>query len=381
MGFLGGILGKREYTEEKRMVDAIKSTDRSRRAGRSGEYVKSILGAIPDIVFIVDSENKVTVSNDAARKLLGGDGVEGTLLSSITDVDLEKALHGSVEGRIKSKSGEVPAVFFGKDTIDLDGNPCIVLVAKVGPCTKEGCEEFRKTGKKRDEFVYMVAHELKTPAAAIRGFSELLKNENVFSNRETREKYLETTIREAERLDRIVSQILCLSGMDVGAMKPVIGRVDLSEIMKIADDNIRQQAEAKGISLEFHAGNITIESDKELLMQIILNLVDNAVKYTVSGSVKVSAKLDGVGLLLSVSDTGIGIPEESFGKIFTRFYEVDPSLSRKDGGTGLGLSVVKEIVEVLNGKIWFESKYGEGTTFYLRLPAKYTAAEEKTTGM
>lgn len=406
MGFIDAIFGRKKYSEEKRVVDAIKTTDRSGRATRSVKYAESIMDAVPDMVFLVDTENMIIKSNDAARKLTGIDKDSlGIHLSSITGIDKEKALHGSVPGTIKATSGVVPVVFFSKEIFDSNGEKCTVLIAREDSLManelkkkvdelnnsysqlfgykemmEESYEEFKKVSKKKDEFVSMVAHELKTPLAAIHGFSELLKNEKVFSNPETRDKYLGITIRETERLNRLVSQILDLSRIDLGTMKLNIERVDFSEVIKTVDENLRQRAEAKGLTLEFQAEKIYIESDKERLIQIILNLTDNAVKYTERGGISVAAKLDGDDLLFSVSDTGVGIPEEHFRKIFTRFYEVDSSFSRKVGGTGLGLSIVKEIVELFGGKIWFESTYGKGTTFFLRLPAKYKPTDEKILG-
>ncbi|MBI5355125.1 MAG: PAS domain S-box protein [Candidatus Aenigmarchaeota archaeon] len=370
--------------------------------------MESILDSIPDMILVVDSENTIIKSNDSARKALGlaKDDISGMHLNAVADIDMGKASHGSVPGTIKSVSGQIPTVFWAKRITDMQGEQCTIIVAKddSGMATElkkkiddlnssysqlfgykemmeESYEEFKKVSKKKDEFVSMVAHELKTPLAAIHGFSELLKNEKVFSDPKTREKYLGITIRETERLNRLVSQILDLSRIDLGTMNLNIERIDFSEILKIADENIRQRAEAKGLSLEFQIDrSIFIESDKERLIQIVLNLVDNAVKYTEHGSILVSAKADGTDIMFSVSDTGVGIPEEHFNKIFTRFYEVDSSFSRKVGGTGLGLSIVKEIVELFSGKIWFESKYGKGTTFFLRLPVKYRRPDEKITG-
>src|SRR3989344_5991865 len=132
MGFLDGIFGKKKYLEERKVVDAIKSAERSKRASRFGEYVESILDSVPDIILIVDSENAVIKSNDSARKALGigKDDISGMRLNSVADIDTEKALHGSVPGTIKSPSGMIPTVFWAKRITDMQGEQCTIIVAK-----------------------------------------------------------------------------------------------------------------------------------------------------------------------------------------------------------------------------------------------------------
>jgi signal transduction histidine kinase len=234
-------------------------------------------------------------------------------------------------------------------------------------------KELQKLDVEKDEFISIAAHELKTPMTAVRGFSQLLQNEKVINDSEARNKYLKIIETELNRLSKLVTETLDLSRMDLGTMKFAIEEVDSYKMMDDIKENMTQRIKDKGMVLNFKLEKVlpTIVTDRERLKEILINLVDNAIKYSEKGSITVEAQKEGEYLKFSVSDTGIGIPEEHFDKIFKRFSQVESSLTRKVGGTGLGLSICKELVEALGGKIGFTSKFGVGTTFYFTLPMKY----------
>lgn len=237
---------------------------------------------------------------------------------------------------------------------------------------KKSVEELKKLDVEKNEFLSIAAHELKTPLAAIHGFSQLLQNEDVFMNKDTRNKYLDIIDKETNRLGRLVSNILDLSRVDLGTIRFVIEKVNLYEIVERIKVEIEKRAKEKGLELTFEIEkNLPkIPTDQEKLIQILLNLIDNAIKYTPKGSVKI--KINGIGdfVQFAVADTGIGISKKHFSKIFTRFYQVDSSYTRKAMGSGLGLSICKEYVKALGGEIWFESEKRKGSTFYFTLPLK-----------
>ena len=237
---------------------------------------------------------------------------------------------------------------------------------------KANIKELKKLDEKKDQFISIAAHELKTPLTSIQGFSDLLSKSNIAENTDLRTKYLGIIHKDAKRLGELISNILDLSRIDIGALKVAYQDVKISDLI----DEIREQMDIiireKGLKSEFKFENNLpiINLDKGKVIQVISNLINNAIHYTEKGKISVEIKKEDSNLLFSVSDTGVGIPKESQDRIFERFYQVDIPLTRKIGGTGLGLSICKAFVETMGGKIWFESKIGEGTTFYFTLPIK-----------
>lgn len=237
---------------------------------------------------------------------------------------------------------------------------------------KKSYSELKNLDVEKDRFISIAAHELKTPMTAISGFSQLLENKNVIKNVEKRNKYLNIIDAEAKRLGKLVTSVLELSRADLGSLKFVITETNIKEILEEIVPILTPRIKDKGLKITFDTTpNLPIiKTDKEKLKEIIINLIDNAIKYTDKGGIRVGIYKGDDHIKFSVADTGIGIPKKSFKKMFTRFYQVESPLTRKIGGTGLGLSICKEYVQALGGKIWFDSKVGKGTTFYFTLPLK-----------
>ena len=240
-------------------------------------------------------------------------------------------------------------------------------------------EELKKLDIEKDRFISIAAHELKTPMTAISGFAQLLKNEKIIEDKEKREKYLKIVEEEIKRLAKLVTDVLDLSRADLGTIKVFVEDVNVEEVLNEVKEEMSNLAKEKGLYLNLRLPEKlpTISTDREKLKRILINLVSNAIKYTEKGGVTIEAVKDGDKVKFSVADTGVGIPKESFDKIFTRFYQVESPYTRKVGGTGLGLSICKELVKVLGGEIWFESELGKGSTFYFTLPLKYKSFEDK----
>jgi two-component system phosphate regulon sensor histidine kinase PhoR len=185
---------------------------------------------------------------------------------------------------------------------------------------------------------------------------------------------VETIRRNAERMTAIVQDLLLLSGLEASGSEPSLDRVDLGRLIRDVTGMFAHRAETQGIGLvtQIPAELPLITADAYLLEQVLVNLIDNALKYTEAGEVRVSCAREGTNLVrIEVEDTGIGIPEESLSRVFERFYVVDKSRSRKQGGTGLGLAIVKHIVQSHAGTIEVESAVGKGTRFILRLPLDF----------
>jgi two-component system phosphate regulon sensor histidine kinase PhoR len=225
---------------------------------------------------------------------------------------------------------------------------------------------------KRD-FVVNASHELRTPLTSIMGSLEML--EGALKGETAR--WVDTIQRNAERMTAIVQDLLLLSGLEATASEPTAERVDLDRLMHDVVGMFSPRAEQQGIALVLAIPSAvpSITADAYLLEQLLVNLIDNALKYTELGEIRVGCAPEGTDRVrIEVSDTGIGIPEESLSRIFERFYVVDKSRSRKLGGTGLGLAIVKHIVHRHSGTIEVSSEVGKGTRFTVILPREFRAA-------
>jgi two-component system, OmpR family, phosphate regulon sensor histidine kinase PhoR len=228
-----------------------------------------------------------------------------------------------------------------------------------------------------------VSHELRTPLTSIKGYVEALLD-GAKDDPAASVKFLEIILRQSDRLNLIIEDLLELSKIESGSvsfkeepleLRSLLDRT-LSTIKPIAEKNRHRLVTAVDPSLPPVAG------DEGRLMQVLTNLLDNAVKYTpAGGTITVGAKLvPSVGsdepalraIELSIADTGIGIPEADRPRVFERFYRVDKARSRELGGTGLGLAIVKHIVEGHGGQVWVEANHPQGSRFVVRLPLSAT---------
>ena len=237
---------------------------------------------------------------------------------------------------------------------------------------RKNYKELQKLDVEKDQFISIAAHELKTPLTAIGGYSQLLKRNKIIKNAKKRKQFLDILDSESKRLSQLVSDILNLSRIDLGIVRYNLEKVDIYNLMNLIKDEFSLSFKERDLEyeLKLEKNLPKIETDRDKLYEIITNLVSNALKYTIKGKVTVDVKKKEDKILISVSDTGMGIPKKYYKKMFTRFFQVDTSLRRQVGGSGLGLSLCKEYVEKLGGEIWFKSKLKKGTTLFVRLPIK-----------
>ncbi|MFS0837376.1 two-component system histidine kinase PnpS [Paenibacillus sp. 1P03SA] len=234
----------------------------------------------------------------------------------------------------------------------------------------------RRLERMRSEFVANVSHELKTPIAAVKGFSETLLA-GALDDKETARSFLQIIFDESERLNRLVGDILELSKIESKRIPLQLSPTHLQSIIQKSLHMMEAEAEKKKIALSMNVDEaLFLEADEDRLRQILINLMANGINYTPEGGrVSVAAELVGSGsegederIRISIKDTGIGIPKKDLPRIFERFYRVDKARSRSSGGTGLGLSIVKHLVEMHHGTIRVESEVGYGTEFIIELP-------------
>jgi PAS domain S-box-containing protein len=221
----------------------------------------------------------------------------------------------------------------------------------------------------RDEFVATVSHELRTPLAAIYGASETLRQRDHLDP-EDQEGLLRVISQESERLARVVEEILLAGRIDSQQLKLVESRVDAVELAEDVVATMERHAR-NGVSFALvkPPSLPALRTDPDKFRQVLINLIDNAVKYSPEGGVvEVTLEPRNGHLSVAVRDQGLGIPAHDQRLIFDKFYRVDPNLTRGVGGTGLGLYVCRELVRLMGGRIWVESAHGEGSTFFVDLP-------------
>jgi two-component system phosphate regulon sensor histidine kinase PhoR len=230
--------------------------------------------------------------------------------------------------------------------------------------------EIRRLERARRDFVANVSHEFRTPLASIQGFAETLLS-GALDDRDNRVRFLEIIRDQAIRLGRLTSDLLELAQIEAGKLTLEPRALSWEELVTPCLESLRLRASEKPIEVaaEYAPDLPPLVGDLGALQRVLQNLLDNALRYTPRGgriAVRVSAEPG--GSVLEVADTGIGIPRSEQGRIFERFYRVDPARSRDLGGTGLGLAIVKHLVELHGGRIEVESEVGRGTTFRVHLP-------------
>lgn len=221
----------------------------------------------------------------------------------------------------------------------------------------------------RQDFVANVAHEIRTPITAIKGFAETLLD-GAIEDRENSMRFLEIIKRHSERLNSLVNDLLTLSGIESGDIKLDIKDLNIPDVIDQIVSLIEERAKQKGLRLErsLPAQMPVIRADKDRLIQILLNLVDNAIKFTDLGSVTIGAEVYPDRIIIFVQDTGIGIEKRHLLRLGERFYRVDRARSRELGGTGLGLAIVKHLVKAHGWTMDIDSTPGKGTKVMILLP-------------
>lgn len=229
-------------------------------------------------------------------------------------------------------------------------------------------DELKKSEKLKTEFMNIAAHELKSPVTPIKGYLDL-----IISDKDTSEKvknWAKVSLRNSERLLKLVNDILDVSRLDTDTMRFEMEKIDTVKILDEIAEDMKPTIESKNLKLEKKIPRELpkIMGDKNRLPQVLKNLFVNAIKFTDNGSITLEAEKKENHILISIRDTGIGIPKDELKKIFTKFYQAYTGDDRKNEGTGLGLFICKEIIQRHNGQIWAESEIGKGSDFIIKIP-------------
>ena len=339
------------------------------------DKVNLVLDCMDEGLILLDREGNILAINAAARRLFGvGEGAEtGGILLLTRLRPLREALsqvrsgHESVMLDLEdaSPSGKSLRMFLSPVTgRQFEGEQvgCSILISDVTALKRaEGI---------RSEFTANVSHELKTPLTSIKGFTDMLSTGMVQSE-EDRQRFLTMIGVEVDRLIDLINDILKLSELESVSISQNSEHSSALEGAREAQTLLLPAAREAGVEITVTGVDALAAIPAPRMKELLLNLMGNGVKYNVPGGrVDVAVAATGDSVVLTVSDTGIGIPPEAQGRVFERFYRVDRGRARKNGGTGLGLAIVKHITQLYGGSHSLESRLGEGSTFTITLPRK-----------
>ena len=326
------------------------------------EEIDKFIEMISFPIAIIDAKGDIKISNSHFDSLFDIQKEKGFWWEKIKNFDVIATIKNiaekkeSIEKEIKIRE----KFYLCKGTMLKDNNSILLVLIDI--------TAMKEIQEKKREFVTAVSHELKTPLTAIKGYIETIE-ENT-ENPENQE-FIRIVKHHTERLEKIVEDLITLAQLEKENPDIEMKNVNLVKVAKDVVMLFEKKAKEKGIEITLKYDEIPeIKGDQFRLEQMLINLVDNAVRFTEQGSIKISLSYEKEKSMvkIEVSDTGIGIEKFHISKIFERFYVVDKARSRKTGGTGLGLSIVKHIVLLHNGTIEVQSSLGKGTTFTINLP-------------
>ena len=344
-----------------RRVDSL-ARDRAR--------MEAILSSMIEGVLVVDEQGRLQLVNDAARRILKleQDAIDRPYVEAIRHPGIVDNI-----GRVLA-GGDTSAL-----ELSVTRDTTRTLVAQVAPVVTAGrgavlvmhdITELRKADLIRRDFVANVSHELRTPLTAIKGYAEALLDDP--DDADARERFVKIIHRQAERMERLVKDLLRLARIEAGQETVEVAPCDITALVRGIAADFEPTAAAKQQTIGFTVAPdaATLQTDAAKLHDIIRNLVENAVNYTPEGGgIDIHATVAGERFQLSVADTGHGIAPDDLGRVFERFYRVDKSRTRP-GGTGLGLSIVKHLVQVLEGEVVVENQAAGGALFTISLPLR-----------
>jgi len=339
-----------EFREERKtLVDKI-------------QLLEDILDSLEVGVLVCDENYRVISANRAAKEMFDSTEAERSLL--------EFTMSNELRALAERAHGAQQAV---EEKIELSHPRSRQVVVRARPCASDrlllaltDVSELARLERVRSDFVANVSHELRTPLASIKALAETIAEE-ASMERDEINHHLRRIIDEVDRLTALSNDLLTLSEAESKPSRKV--QVNLSQVAREIGEQYRPQAERKGLSYTLHIqDNVVVPLDRDQIVQVLANLLSNAIRYTRSGAVSVTLSSRDGTAILQVKDTGIGISREDLPRIFERFYRVDKARSRETGGTGLGLSIVRHIVNAHGGEVSVESAIGSGSTFTVRLP-------------
>lgn len=393
-------LSSREMEEinnklKKQNVDLVAAKSATEQwAGK----MQALLTSIGDGVVATDKEGKITVLNLEAESLLGWriKEIEGKLWSEVLRArdengqpiaDKDQSMHLALSTGQKvfvnisnhhyyqKKNGDLFPIANSISPVVINNEITgVVMVFK--DITKD-----TDIDRAKNEFVSLASHQLRTPLSTVKWYAELLLAGDAGKVSDDQKKYLEEIYTGNQRMIELVNALLSVSRIDLGTFIIDISPTDLREVCEIVLNELKPQIKEQVVRVEkFYSEDLPIiPADPKLVKIILQNLLSNSIKYTpANGEVKVTIEKQENDALITVSDTGYGIPESQQHRVFTKMFRADNVMEKDSNGTGLGLYVVKSIVEQSGGKIWFKSAENKGTSFYIMIPLSGMKKKEGT---
>ena len=349
-----------------RLAETIRvlSDERNREA--------TILGSMIEGVAVISARERVLYSNRAFSQILDleGQAVEGRPLIEVVRHSVLLAVIKQALQVEKQESSEIVVGTIRPRSFAVTATPVRAGGASGAVLVLHEISEQRRLERVRQDFVANVSHEFRTPLTAIQGFAETLLA-GALEDPTNRRRFVEIIRDHATRLARLTEDLLELSRIEAGQLKLEFRPVSVNQLVTACLETSSVKAGPKQLELktELPEGLPPVRGDANRLQQVLQNLLDNAVQYTPpGGKIAVGAAHSGDQVVITVADTGIGIPQAEQSRIFERFYRVDAARSREVGGTGLGLSIARHIVEVHGGRLWVDSTVGEGSQFHFSIP-------------
>lgn len=365
----------------------------------SENFLSKIINQIGDPIFVKDDQSRLILVNDAFCNIfdLPRENIMGkTLAEDVPDDQREHFLRvdnqvladgkeSNIEELLKVRGGEMKTIITKKSRyIDESGNKLLIGVIHDITSNKRieaeliiARDRAEESDTLKSAFLANVSHEIRTPMNSILGFSDLLKKDSI--SKEKTKQYLDIIESSGKRLLRIISDIIDLSKIDTSQLSLAYENCNLNKLI----DNLEEQFNLcnNGIKHRFKTSKGLSDSesvilvDQDRLAQILSNLIENSIKYAPDGNISFGYEVNNELLSFYVKDEGIGIDLKNHNLIFNRFSQINNEYLKSTSGTGLGLSIVKELTELMKGKIWVESELGKGATFYFSIPYQSISQE------
>jgi signal transduction histidine kinase len=372
-GKLGGVTGALLHRQE-RLDDEITS-----RVGQLVEAQQSRMTRLRDNVTAANRRSLILTTTFAViavvLALLGGFVISWSLILPVREAEgfLDQVAMGNFGGQISVPNRDEFGVLADRmnhmsrelNRFDKEQRHAAAELLRLN-------EQLAQTSKAKSEFLANMSHELRTPMNAILGFTEMVLD-GLYGDVPTELKEPLTDIQvNGRHLLRLINDVLDLSKIEAGRMQLNPGEYSVQEVVDIAQVSLRSLAAEKGLDFVVSVpDNLPVAyGDNGRITQCLMNLAGNAIKFTNQGRVEIGVQLVGDELLYRVSDTGIGIPKSELENVFAEFRQVDSTVTREFGGTGLGLTITKKFVEMHGGRIWVESEVGKGCTFFFAIPLR-----------